>query len=29
VPWRNLAWLVPICAIMYIGYVLLPYATKS
>ncbi len=29
VPWRSLAWLVPICAIIYIGYVLLPYATKS
>jgi len=29
VPWRSLTWLVPICAIIYIGYVLLPYATKS
>ena len=29
VPWRPLTWLVPICAIIYIGYVLLPYATKT
>jgi hypothetical protein len=29
VPWRSLAWLVPICAIIYIAYVLLPYATKT
>jgi hypothetical protein len=29
VPWRSLAWVVPICAIIYIGYVLLPYATKT
>jgi hypothetical protein len=29
VPWRSLTWLVPLCAIIYIGYVLLPYATKS
>ena len=29
VPWRNLVWLVPLCAIIYIAYVLLPYATKS
>jgi hypothetical protein len=29
VPWRSLAWLVPIVAIIYIGYVLLPYATKT
>jgi hypothetical protein len=28
VPWRSLTWLVPICAIIYIAYVLLPYATK-
>ena len=28
-PWRSLAWVVPLCAIIYIGYVLLPYATKS
>src|SRR6266849_4007461 len=24
VPWRSLTWLVPICAIIYIGYVLSP-----
>ena len=29
VPWRSLSWLVPIFAIIYIGYVLLPYATKT
>jgi hypothetical protein len=29
VPWRSLAWLVPICAIIYIAYVLFPYATKT
>jgi hypothetical protein len=29
VPWRNLTWIVAICVIVYIGYVLLPYATKS
>jgi len=29
VPWRNLAWLVPLGAIIYMAYVLLPYATKS
>jgi hypothetical protein len=28
-PWRSLTWLVPIGAIIYIGYVLLPYATKT
>jgi len=28
VPWRSLTWLVPICSIIYIAYVLLPYATK-
>jgi hypothetical protein len=28
-PWRILTWLVPICSIAYIAYVLLPYATKS
>jgi len=27
-PWRSLTWLVPICSIIYIAYVLLPYATK-
>jgi hypothetical protein len=29
VPWRSLAWLVPICAIIYIAYVLFPYATET
>src|ERR1700681_4864335 len=29
VPWRPLAWLIPLCSILYIAYVLLPYATKS
>jgi hypothetical protein len=29
VPWRSLTWLVPLCAIIYVAYVLLPYATKS
>jgi hypothetical protein len=29
VPWRSLAWVAPICAIIYIAYVLLPYATKT
>jgi hypothetical protein len=28
-PGRNLAWIVPVCAIIYIAYILLPYATKS
>ncbi len=28
VPWRSLTWIAPIAAIIYIGYVLLPYATK-
>jgi len=28
-PWRSLTWLVPLGAIIYIGYVLLPYATKG
>jgi len=28
VPWRSLAWLVPLCAIFYIAYVLYPYAIK-
>jgi hypothetical protein len=28
-PWRSLSWLVPICSIIYVAYVLLPYATKS
>jgi hypothetical protein len=29
IPWRPLSWVIPICAIIYIGYVLLPYATKT
>jgi hypothetical protein len=29
VPWRSLTWLVPIGAIVYFAYVLLPYATKG
>ena len=29
VPWRSLTWLVPLGAIIYIGYVLVPYATKT
>jgi len=29
VPWRSLTWLIPILSIIYIGYVLLPYATKT
>jgi hypothetical protein len=29
VPWRPLTWAIPICSIIYIGYVLLPYATKT
>ena len=29
VPWRSLTWLVPLCSIIYIGSVLLPYATKT
>jgi hypothetical protein len=28
-PWRSLAWLVPLCSIIYIGYVLYPYAVKT
>jgi hypothetical protein len=28
-PWRSLTWVVPVCVILYIGYVLLPYATKT
>jgi hypothetical protein len=28
-PWRSLAWVIPLIAIIYIGYVLLPYATKT
>ena len=29
VPWRNLTWIVALCSIAYIAYVLLPYATKT
>ena len=29
VPWRTLAWVAPVCTIIYIAYVLLPYATKT
>jgi hypothetical protein len=29
VPWRILAWVAPVIAIIYIGYVLFPYATKT
>lgn len=29
VPWRSLTWIVAICSIVFIGYVLLPYATKT
>jgi hypothetical protein len=29
VPWRSLTWLVPICSLIYIAYVLFPYATKN
>jgi hypothetical protein len=29
VPLRSLTWIVTICSIIYIGYVLLPYATKT
>ena len=29
VPWRSLTWLAPLGAIIYVAYVLLPYATKS
>jgi hypothetical protein len=28
VPWRSLTWIIPLFAIIYCGYVLLPYATK-
>ena len=27
--WRSLTWIVTISSIIYIGYVLLPYATKT
>jgi hypothetical protein len=29
VPWRTLALVVPLCVIVYIAYILLPYATKT
>jgi hypothetical protein len=29
VPWQSLTWIVTTCSIIYIGYVLLPYATKT
>ena len=29
VPWRSLTWMVTISSIIYIGYVLLPYATQT
>ncbi len=29
VPWRSLTWIATLCSIVYIGYVLLPYTTKS
>jgi hypothetical protein len=29
IPWRTFAWVVPLAAIIYFGYVLLPYATKT
>jgi hypothetical protein len=29
VPWGNITWVVTICVIAYIAYVLLPYATKT
>jgi hypothetical protein len=28
-PWRSLSWIIPICSIIYIAYVLMPYATKT
>ena len=28
-PWRSLTWIVPLLVVIYIGYVLLPYATKT
>jgi hypothetical protein len=28
-PWRSLTWLVPIVVVLYIAYILLPYATKT
>jgi antibiotic biosynthesis monooxygenase (ABM) superfamily enzyme len=29
VPWSTLSWIVTLCSIAYICYVLLPYATKT
>jgi hypothetical protein len=29
VPWATLTWVAVICSIAYIGYILLPYATKT
>ncbi len=29
VPWATLSWVAVVCTIVYIGYVLLPYATKT
>jgi hypothetical protein len=28
-PWRSLTWIVPLLVVIYIGYVLFPYATKT
>jgi hypothetical protein len=29
VPWASITWVVTVCVIAYIAYVLLPYATKT
>jgi hypothetical protein len=29
VPWAGITWVVTVCSIAYIAYVLLPYATKT
>jgi hypothetical protein len=29
VPWATLTWVVTLCALAYVTYVLLPYATKT
>jgi hypothetical protein len=29
VPWANITWVVTVCTILYVAYVLLPYATKT
>jgi hypothetical protein len=29
VPWHSLTWIVALCSIAYIAYVLVPYATKT